>query len=102
MATALSYGLSYSDFLKMTLIEVMAYTEKVQQVRELQNFDLAVKIGQLFSEDGLQPPDFISKQRPTQKVRDASELSEAERQYWINKIVGFQMKNIENIEEMGG
>ena len=100
MATALSYGLSYSDFLKMTLIEVMAFTEKVQEVRELNNYDLAVKIGQLFSEDGLEPPAFI-KNRPSQKVRDASELSEQERQYWIDKIVGFQMKNLENIEEMG-
>lgn len=102
MALSLSYGLSYLDFLSMSLNEVIAYTEKVQQIKELQNYDLAVKIGKLFSEEGLNPPDFTQKYKEKQeKVKDASELSEEERQYWVNKIVGFQMNNINSIEKWG-
>lgn len=101
MATALAYGLSYIDFLEMTLNEVLAYSKKVKEIRELNNFDLAVKIGQLFSEEGLKPPVFLeNKGLQRQKVRDASELSEEERQYWINKIIGFQKHNVENIEKL--
>lgn len=101
MALCLSYGLSYGDFLSMTMNEVIAYSEKVQQVRELQNYDLAIKIGQLFSEDGLQPPRFISNSTYTQPIKDASELSEEEKEYWVNKIVDFQMRQVEKYNETG-
>lgn len=81
--------------------EVLAYSEKVQQIKELQNYDLALKIGQLFSEDGLQPPNFITKTAQSTPVRDASELSEEERKYWVDKIVSFQMRQVEKYNEMG-
>lgn len=96
----MSYGLSYRDFLSMTMNEVIAYTEKVQQVKEIERYDLAVKIGQLFSEDGLKPPTFTETYKKTQKVRDASELSQEERDYWVNKIIDFQIKQVEKIEEL--
>ena len=80
--------------------EVIAYTEKVQQVKEIERYDLAVKIGQLFSEDGLKPPTFTETYKQTQKVRDASELSQEERDYWVNKIIDFQIKQVEKIEEL--
>lgn len=100
MALCLSYGLSYSDFLSMTMDEVLVYTEKVQQIQEIQRYDLAVKIGQLFSEDGLKPPSFIEKSYENMPVRDASELSEEERAYWINKIAHFQKRQAEKLEEL--
>lgn len=100
MALCLSYGLSYTDFLSMTMDEVIVYTEKVSQIQEIQRYDLAVKIGQLFSEDGLKPPTFTETYKKTQKVRDASELSEEERDYWVNKIIDFQIKQVEKIEEL--
>jgi len=80
--------------------EVIAYTEKVQQVKEIERYDLAVKIGQLFSEDGLKPPTFTETYKKTQKVRDASELSQEERDYWVNKIIDFKIKQVEKIEEL--
>ena len=101
MALCLSYGLSYGDFLSMTMNEVLAYSEKVQQVKELQNYDLAIKIGQLFSEDGLQPPRFVSNSTDIQPIKDASELSEEEKEYWVNKIVDFQMRQVEKYNETG-
>lgn len=101
MALSLSFGLSYTDFLSMTMNEVLAFSEKVQQVRELQNYDLAVKIGQLFSEDGLQPPNYITKSTNTTPIRDASELSDEERAYWVNKIVDFQIRQVDKYKESG-
>lgn len=84
----------------MTMDEVLAYSEKVQQIQEIQRYDLAVKIGQLFSEDGLKPPTFTEKSKQNQRVRDASELSQEEKDYWVNKIIDFQFKQVEKIEEL--
>lgn len=100
MGLCLSYGLAYTDFLNMTMDEVEAFTGKVIEVRELNNYDLAVKVGQLFSEDGLKPPQFTEKQRREEKIRDASELTEEERQYYIEKIIGYRKKQADKMQEV--
>lgn len=100
MGLCLSYGLAYNDFLCMTMDEVEAFTGRVIEIRELNNYDLAVKVGQLFSEDGLKPPRFIESQIREEKVRDSSELSEEERQYYINQIMKHRRQQSEKIQEV--
>jgi len=105
LGTAIAHGLSYADFLAMSMAEVHAVVERVAQVEELKNYDLAVKVGQLFSKDGLQAPSFISEQGKITEVVDASQVSEQERQAYISRIMSKKAqadeKNVEILSQRG-
>jgi len=106
MAYSLSYGLAYADFLNMTLFEVEAFRCRVSEVREVNNYSLAVKVGQLFSKEGLKPPTFNQKSSNYAKYStdikpvDARTLSDNEKQRYIDQIMNYQAIQSQKNEEV--